>query len=121
MRFHILGFIFVILVGMIFSTSALGSVDRSSKNWAEQDIFTDQLKSYENFLNLVVSQEEKSLDMLVKTDEDKKKEKRKKKKGKKKKKSKKVKDEMKDKNKVPESDQEGGDKKEEPAEGHGKE
>jgi|FLOH01.1.fsa_nt_gi hypothetical protein len=62
---------------------------------------------------------EKSFDILAKTDEDKKK----KKKAKKKKKSKKARGEMKDKDKNKESDSghEGEGKKEEPAEGHGKE
>ena len=116
-------FVFTGLVGIVFSTSAFGSVGSPNTNGAEQGIFTDQIKNHENSLNLALPQEENSFDILAQSDE------KKKKKGKKKGAKKKKKDAMNDKtegkmegkDKEPDSGHEDIEKKEETPEGHSKE
>ena len=116
-------FVFTGLVGIVFSTSAFGSVGSANTNGAEQGIFTDQIKNHENSLNLALPQEENSFDILAQSDE------KKKKKGKKKGTKKKKKDVMDDKtegkmegkDKEPDSGHEDIEKKEGTTEGHSKE
>ena len=104
-------FVFTGLVGIVFSTSAFGSVGSPNTNGAEQGIFTDQIKNHENSLNLALPQEENSFDILAKSDEKKKKDAM----------NDKTEGKMEGKDKEPDSGHEDIEKKEETPEGHSKE